>query len=961
MLATILLLPFIGALAIYFWPGGNARVYKNIGLAASGLALALLLPLTLAFDANAPVSFTLSWMPDIGLDFSIWLDGVSLFWAWLVLGIGFLVVWYAGHYMAPDDGPRRFYGALMLFMGAMLGVVLSRNLLMMFVFWEMTSVTSFLLIGHWRHKKEAGAGAKRALLLTGMGGLALMAGIALVAIILKDAGLAASLTWDAVTDARAEILGHSLAVPALVLMLMGAFTKSAQFPFHFWLPGAMEAPTPVSAYLHAATMVKAGIYLMGRLYPIFGDLDIWLLLLGGAGVITMLMGGWLALFCHDIKQLLAYSTVSQLGLITAYYGFGFRGVGEEGAVLTLDLMLVASHAFFKAGLFMLCGVVDHGAHTRDWRKLGGLFRKMPYTGALTIAGCLSMAGAPLTLGFVAKKLFLEAGVRQGAVSGTLGVVLMWAAIFATVFTMAYCLRLVILVFFGKPRDPEVVSHAHEGGPGILFGPAVLVGLSVLGGLYVPAVAAPIASWTNPLFYGLDPYYTFAFFTKLDFLFWVSMIVYFVAGPLFFWLPERLGAVDALQKRVAAFITFFDKSMNEWIPAFAGWQRGIIHSHSLGRNSFVVYGFAFGVVAWFLPFGDLRAAAFEWQGAGTLVGALLLVGGAASLAVLLFSRKTIFRVLALGAIGLGVAVVFLLYKAPDLVMTQLLVELVVLVLVLLMLRTIGLSDHKPLRGALRFGAPAAAALAGVVVASLTFLAASSPDQAMPGPAKDQTIASFYLQNSGYPAEAGGHGGQGSNVVNVVLVDFRALDTLGEVVVVAIAALGVASLLRWRRHPTREQILATLPDPAKVASIGDFQLPRQSPLVLRCLAPVVAALALLFSFVLFYVGHNAPGGGFIGGLLTAVALLPFGLASDRVQYDSRFFRHTYSIIPVGIVFAVGTGLAAVALGAEFLRSGYAKIPVPLLGEWGLSSALAFDVGVYLVVVGSVLTILKAFSRS
>ena len=961
MLVLLLLLPFLGALAIYAWPGGGARLFRGLGMAANVAALAVLYVLSRQWAPGAPVEFTAPWMPQLGLEFAIWLDGSALFWAWLVLGIGLLVNWYAGHYMDPADAPRRFYGAMMLFMGSMLGVVLSRNLVLMFVFWEMTSVTSFLLIGHWSHKPGAAAGAKRALLLTGIGGLVLMTGVALLAIIFAQPGIEGPLNWDVLWGAREQVLAHPLARVAMILMLTGAFTKSAQFPFHFWLPGAMEAPTPVSAYLHAATMVKAGVYLVGRMYPAFNELALWLPLVAGTGVVTMMVGGWLALFCHDIKQLLAYSTVSQLGLLIAYYGFGHQPLGGGGELLTLDLLLIASHAFFKAALFMLCGVVDHGAHTRDWRQLGGLWRKMPVTAALTALGCLSMAGGPFTLGFVAKKLFLEAGVHLANMQLLVANVLLVLAITASVFTMAYCLRLVILVFLGKPRDDKHVAHAHEGSVALLAAPTILVALCVAGGVFVPLIEEPLARLVDPRFFNHDSHFIVGFFKKVDFLFWVSLFIYFVGGPIFFWAPERIPHVAALQSRVALFITFFDKLMDKWAPAFATWQRGLLHSHSLRRNNLVILAFVFGLLALVAPLGQATRVGLGWDGAATVFGLGVLGSALVSTAVVLLAGKTIYRILALSIVGLAVGGLFLLYKAPDLAITQVLVELVLLLMFLLLLRKIGKPRLEPTRGWMRGATLAVSVLVGVVVGGLTLLASSSPDRATPTPTAPQTLASFFLENSNYPAVAGDHSGRGDNAVNVILVDFRALDTMGEVAVLVIAALGVASLLRMRRRRDRMDYASMPPAPTLPPSIGDFVVPAGPPNAIRVVAPLVAFLCLAYSAVLFLSGHNAPGGGFIGGLLAAIALLPFAIASNRPHHPYPVFRHTFIAIPVGIILAAGTGVVAMLLGAGFLRSGYTYLPVPLLGDVGLASALVFDLGVFLIVVGVTWTILKAFSKT
>ncbi|MDX2176667.1 MAG: hydrogen gas-evolving membrane-bound hydrogenase subunit E [Candidatus Sumerlaeia bacterium] len=970
-LPLMLAMPFLGAAAVLLLPqAGGAKARFATALAFTLAALGFLAHATLGWDPAAPPRFDYPWHPSIHLSVSLWLDGPALFWAWLVLGIGACVVWYSGFYMDPGDSPTRFYSSLMAFMGAMLGVVVSENLVMMFVFWEATSITSFLLIGHWSHKPSAIAGARRALLVTGTGGLCLMAGIAVLHLILSQGPGGGTMMWGEVWARADEIAAHPLAGTALLLMLVGAFTKSAQFPFHFWLPGAMEAPTPVSAFLHAATMVKAGIYLLGRIYPVFGGHELWLWIVGPVGVLTMLIGGWMAITAYDIKQLLAFSTVSQLGLIVAYYGFGAGRLGT-GGLLTLDLLLVLSHALFKGGLFMMCGVIDHGTHTRDWRRLGGLWRKMPATAALTIIGCASMAGLPLTFGFVAKKLFFDASWHWEGAPGALRLALFAGAVLASCFTMAYCLRVAISPFFGEPREQGVFDHAHEAGPGLLLAPALLILPTLAAGLWVPMLSEPLGRLANAAYYAVDAHYKVGMFKKVDFMFAVSMAIYAAGAGVFF----GTGAVDRLQERAgrpAPTLRGYELLFDSFFPWVASKAAAFVAHPSLRFNMAVLAAFFALAVGWPLLGSPINAAEFE-AGPAVLLAGLLAASALASLGLVLVPRSAVARVIGMGLVGLIISGFFIFYKAPDLALTQVLVELVVLVMLLILLKRIGAPPRETVRAAVAAPAAAIAVAVALVAGLATYNAASSPDRLAPVLAGNPTHSAYYLANSKYPTVEGAHSGGGNNVVNVILVDFRGLDTLGEITVLVLAALGVALLMRDGGHrefdPSRAQR-------GPAASGDEFRLrPSSFPfiyntlgyrvrggpsIVTRELANIIAVFVLGVALVLFFAGHNAPGGGFIAGLLSAVAVVPFILSSTHEQYERATPHHIFGLIPAGLLFAGGTGLVAMFFGLPFLTSEFWYVHLPLLGEIEIASAMFFDLGVYLVVVGITLVLVKGFGR-
>ncbi|HSJ11007.1 MAG TPA: proton-conducting transporter membrane subunit, partial [Longimicrobiales bacterium] len=446
-LLWIVLLPFIGALPPLLVRGGADVRARAMWAAAlpTMVAFGLVLAQGPRMYAGEVLTATWSWLPALGLDLTFRMDGFAWLFACLVLGIGLLILLYARYYLSAEEAVPRFFASLMLFMGSMTGVVLAGNLILLLVFWELTSVSSFLLIGFWRHDEEARYGARMALIVTGLGGLALLGGLLLLGSIVGSHDL------TTVLAAAGTVQQHPLYVPMLLLVLVGAFTKSAQFPFHLWLPRAMAAPTPVSAYLHSATMVKAGVFLLGRLYPVLSDTDPWFFIVSIVGMTTLLLGAYRAMFSHDLKGLLAFSTVSHLGLITLLFGFS-TPMAAVAAVFHL-----INHATFKASLFMAAGIIDHETGTRDMRILNGLAKTMPYTTALAVVATAAMAGVPLMNGFLSKEMFFAESLavsRMGVYGWTEPVL----ATLAGIFSVAYSIRF-IHVFFrgtgtGMPKQPH---------------------------------------------------------------------------------------------------------------------------------------------------------------------------------------------------------------------------------------------------------------------------------------------------------------------------------------------------------------------------------------------------------------------------------------------------------------------------------------------------------------------------
>lgn len=986
MLLSFLLLPFLGSLAFLLLPRKSlpASAPWALTLGVTGLCLCLLVALTLGFDPESPISLFAPWIPEMGLNFSLWLDGPALFYCWLVCGIGFLIFLYSGFYMDPTDSPWRFYGMMLFFMGSMLGVVMSRNALLMLVFWELTSISSFILIGHWHHKDTARQGALRALIVTGAGGLCLMTGLAGLFWIMRGAGVdpAMALEWDVLWANRALVLEHPLVGAVLALVLIGAFTKSAQFPFHFWLPGAMEAPTPVSAFLHAATMVKAGIYLLGRLYPLFGEMEAWLIVVGSTGVITMGIAGFMALTARDLKQLLAFSTVSQLGLLTAYYGFGHGHAGTD-SMLKLDLLLVASHAMFKGALFMIVGVIDHAAHTREWTRLGGLRKSMPVTTVLTIAGCISMAGLPLTFGFVAKELFLKAAFDLNGSIAWLNHALAAGAVLTSLFTSAYCWRMAVSPFFGKPRDPSI--HPHEGGLGLLFSPALLIILCVLGGLYVPLLEKPIAATTNAAFYATYSTFTVGFFHHVDKLLWIAIFLTVVGFAIFLGAEKLLLRYEKMGSP-APFRAVYTAIFDDFVPSFAGWLARTMQSPSLQKNVTRSFAFSFVLILGAIIFSRHEfSISYEFAPRDLVVLATVLLS-IPCLLVIMFHEVLLVRLAAMAPIGIFVAAFFVFYKAPDLALTQVLIEVSLLLLLLLVIFHLPQKVSRGSRDPMVGGRVGIALLGGLLMAFLTLTGAESPFRergTFPG---SPALHDYQLQNAkypifkgneeaaisaGYPGAENLRSGGGNNVVNVILVDYRGIDTMGEILVLGIAAIGVVCLLQIARREDWHQPITSAQSKTEVEKLSEvgagmivkddaFRGSLGPSLLLAQLARIVPAFVLVFAVVLFFAGHNKPGGGFIAGLLAAVGTLILFIAFRSMEIRNLTEANYMKLIPIGLTFAVLTGLASIVFGAPFLTSAFAYLPIPFFGPFEIASAVSFDLGVFLVVFGAAMVILGTLGK-
>ncbi len=765
LLPAIVLLPFAaGALAL-----GLGRVLgRKSGLwMLLAAATAFAGCLTLA-AAGSPVQFTRPWIPGLHIAFSFRGDSFGLFFALLVSGIGTLVGLYSLSYI-PDLAPARvgrYYASLCAFMGAMLGVALADDLILLFIFWEITSITSFLLIGFWYEDEHARHGALTALLVTALGGLTMMIGFIMVGLAAGTFSLAALTGTPALIR---QVAGSPMAVPALLCILVGAMTKSAQWPFHFWLPAAMVAPTPVSTYLHAATMVKAGIFLLGRFLPLFGANPLWSAVLVPIGLLTFLLGAVQALLDTDLKGILARTTVATLGLVTLLYGLG---------AAAQDALQMFSHATYKGGLFLVVGIVEHAVHTRDIRRLGGLRSRMPVSFVLCGLGALSMAGLPPFFGFLAKEgLYADLLAGTPLASWVPAGLVLGLVVLANAFLFAVGCRLVSGIFLGRPS--EEAKHAREAGPGLLFSPAVLIGAALVLGLLAPVTGSLVSHFSSDpraevhlslLPAHLGPLLLTLVTLGLGAMLFASRALLEAARPALRALPTAQQTWDAGMQLVTDAAIAYSRR----------WQSGSLRWYLAGCLVFAVglSGLALqrgGITVLQVPV-DLRE--MTWYGL-----ALCVMLGITAVTVARATTR-LGAAIALTGNGFLTALLFVVYRSPDILLTQILIETVSTIFLLLVLYHLPTFREEGMPALRRVVNVAVSAVVGFAMFSFILLSTSPQFREV------KNLAADYLTRS--MAEAGG-----ANAVNVIIVDFRAMDTNGEITVLVLVGLLAFGLLRARR--------------------------------------------------------------------------------------------------------------------------------------------------------------------
>ncbi|WP_116653578.1 monovalent cation/H+ antiporter subunit A [Pelagibacterium sediminicola] len=946
-LVLIVALPFAASLmlAVFTRISRDMSAWITMGVALVGLVMALFLYPQITEGQVLARKF--EWIPSIGLDVIVRMDGFTWLFTVLVTGIGALVALYARYYMSPEDPVRRFFSFLLAFMGAMLGTILSGNVIQLVIFWEITGLFSFLLIGYWYHNAAARDGARMALTITAAGGLALMAGMLLLG------HVAGSYELDKIVEAGTAIRDNGLYHVALVLILLGALTKSAQFPFQFWLPNAMAAPTPVSAYLHSATMVKLGVFLLVLLWPVMSGTDIWFWVVGSAGLITFVIGAYSAIFQQDLKGLLAYSTISHLGLITL-----LLGIGSPLAAVAAVFHIV-NHATFKASLFMAAGIIDHETGTRDLRRLSGLFKYMPITATAAMVASAAMAGVPLLNGFLSKEMFFAETVETHTGS-LLDQSLPYFATLGGLFSVVYSIRFIHGVFFG-PAPVDLPHQPHEPPRWMRVPIELLVLMCLIVGIIPGLTIGPFLHTAVLAVLGEQtPYYSLSVWHGFTLPLLMSIIA-LVGGIVVYFAIRRLAMTmdgppvvrhlkgQRIFERIMVAISWRLANRLEGVlgtrrlqPQISLLILTVLAAGFAVTTRFDLQGFALPSIEFDLPFTII------W-----IVGAGCAVGAAHQAKY----HRFVALVLMSGA-GLVTVMTFAWFSAPDLAITQLLVEIVTTVLILLGLRWMPLrvpdiykDFHWPVEVKIRRSRDfLIAVVSGISIAVIAFFILTR-DVA-------DTVGTAFLELA-YPE------GGGTNVVNVILVDFRGFDTFGEIVVLAIVALSVFALLR-RFRPAPE----SMERPEQQRRIierygrshdldGDATGGRYTAtagLIMHWMFPVIIVLAAY----LFFRGHDLPGGGFAAGIAMSIAFLVQYMAGGTRWVEERLRVLPVRWISFGLLIAMLTGMAAWTFDYPFLTSYFQYTEIPYIGKVPTASALFFDLGVFVLVVGATVLMLVAIAH-
>lgn len=929
VLPIIILLPLILGTIVVLWLKQFSRGVTALG--AIGVSLSsfiLLLTQAKTVLSGQAVLEQWQWLPQIGIDFSFRLDALSLIFSLLITGIGTLIYIYAYYYLNPKNSLSKLYALLMLFMAAMLGISLSNNLIILLVFWELTSISSFLLVGYWSNYDAAQRGARMALTITGMGGLAMLGGFILIG------QIAGTYQIDQLTMMASTIQNSGLFVPALLLILLGAFTKSAQFPFHFWLPNAMAAPTPVSAYLHSATMVKAGIFLVARLLPIFVGSALFHNLVTTIGLLTLCMAAFFAIFKEDLKGLLAYSTISHLGLIMC-----LLGIGSPLAVAAAVFHII-NHATFKAALFMLAGIIDHESGTRDLRKLSGLWQFLPFTATLTMITAASMAGVPLTNGFISKEMFFTELLAN--LSGGYVVLAAIIATLAGLFAVAYSVRLVHGVFFDGDVGRDVPNkNAHEPPIGMRIPAIILATLCILVGI-IPALlvenivnAGTRASTQIASFEGVHLAIWHGFNLPL-----LMSAIALIGGVIFYFAMTKGGRIREidLDPRLGRFqgkLLFEDFLKN--LLLISRKIKKKTETGSLQNYLLWILALSIAVVATPLINQNLTTGTRELTHAPFTAIVLWLLLFSACWMMLWFHHERIKAVLISGAIGLVVTMIFITLSAPDLALTQITVDVVTTVLLLMSLSLLPQLTPYESSQTRRWRDAIIAIGGGIGIGWITWLIMT----------RDHNSISWFFVQQSIPL------GGGSNIVNVILVDFRGFDTFGEIAVLGIAAIGALCMMDgMRAHGT-------------TITQGLSYRFNPSPLMFRMTASWVLPVALVVSLYIFLRGHNYPGGGFIAGLITSMALVIQYIAMGQDHAEKMLRAQSgrlYEIwIGLGLIIAGISGLASWFWARPFLTSAHVYVESGLFGKFHFASAAGFDLGVYVTVVGAAMLLISVLGDS
>lgn len=974
MLTVLAVLFAVSLLAPVFhsWWGRSA-FYVLAGVLAGGLVWTLTyVPAVLGADQaaligepDAPPAEVIEWIPELGVELAFRMDALALVMCLLITGVGALVMLYCARYFPDREraaGP--FAAQLFAFAAAMMGLVLSDDIVMLFIFWELTTILSFLLIGYSAHRIFARRSAIQALVVTTFGGLAMLVGL------LWIGELAGSYRLSDIMAQGGDLTGTAVDI-AMVLILVGAVSKSALVPFHFWLPAAMAAPTPVSAYLHAAAMVKAGVYLVARFAPGFADTTYWIPLVLTLGLATMVVGAYRALRQTDIKLVLAYGTVSQLGFLIMV-----NGLGTEDAALAGIAMLLA-HGLFKAALFMVVGIIDHKTGTRDLRVLSGIGRSQRPLLIISIVSAASMAGLPPLFGFVAKEVVFTSFYGYAEVNGAWGWVVMAGVVLASAATLAYSIRFLWGAFATKrsAENPDQVAEptVFYRTPDAVFlaPPAILAALTVILAFY-PAPVQALLEPFSALFPPADPdaYATYlALWHGWTPVLALSVLTWLLGLGLF----RLMGRSTTVSFKVPAVLDAERgyRASIRWLDDFAAWLTSKTQRGSLGWYLFIIIAVATATPAGVIALTGQTVpehVILAEEPLQVVLAALIIAGGLGAI----WAPKRFMAVLMVSLCGWGIAGIFALQGAPDLALTLLLVESIILVVFVLALRTLpaGIWTQNPTR--FRLGR----ALLGVAFGGVIMVvAALSMDQRVADPVSvEYPWMSYDI-------------GHGSNIVNVTLVDIRVWDTFGEITVLAAAATGVASLIFVKGRDIRRRQLHEVPSgsvgrvlsdrtlsPSQVKEVqvarsfatvareawlvaGRTLAPEHRSIIFEVVTRLMFHAIILLSVYLLLAGHNTPGGGFAGGLLAGLAFMLRYLAGGRYELEAAIRFSAGGLMGWGLAVACFTGVLPVLLGGQVFQSFIIDLNLPIFGEHHLVSSVLFDVGVYLVVIGLIVDVLRS----
>jgi len=868
------------------------RTQSYLGLLSAFSAL-LCFGIVTHFSLNVlpfePVYFSVDWFPMGYVKFSLLADGLALFFALLITGMGVLVFYYANFFMDSTDSKiKYFYCYMNLFMGAMLGAVFSNNLLVFFLFWEITGVMSYLLISYHYELHEARVASRMAFLITSIGSLCLLVGIIIVGVLDQTLEIA-EVTQRGIVSGEHSFWFFAV----MILFLTGIATKSAQYPFYFWLPEAMTAPTPVSAYLHSATMVKLGVYLLARVYVLFIDGSLWFPLVTTLSMVTVIIGGFLALFATSLKRILAYATISQLGFFISFYGMG----DPEG--IQYDYIHIFNHALYKGSLFMLVGILAHAASIKEVTQLGGIYKKLPIFSVIFAVSIAAMAGVPGTTGFLSKELLVKDVILLFK-EEPVGAFVVMGLITGLLFKVAFSFRLFYYAFLH--RNEQHIHIQERPNFNLLIPPLLLSSFALIfgiwpGGLETLSNIYSIEGLHKQELAEVALWHGFSINLAVSACLFAGGILLFYGVKHFITLHEKF--------RFAQYWNFIVDQLPDW----SGWLTSLVHSQNPQKNLRWVFTFLIILVGSTVVYLD-RSVVLNFRfSLISLLEVFLIV----TALMLLFVKQPVGQLICLSLIGFFVTFYFVLKEAPDVAITQMLVEVATLfVFVLLLFKIKPQRDKKtdPIRAIL-------ALFGGLTVASLPFFNG--------GIAEGDQLGLFYLQNSLSAA-------LGANPVNTILVDFRGLDTLGEISVIIVSALSVAALLMKRKEPLIVHNIPLIPTP-----------------MLRAIMPAICSAALVFSLYLLVRGHNHPGGGFAGGMNVAISLVLASMCMRKSRIFLMDRLNLFYLMMGGLLLALFSGIISTIMSNGFMNSYYIG-HISLLG-----TPFLFDLGIFVLIIGSVTSIL------